>query len=153
MKEVKAQDLIQISRSCIEAFNVADWTKIKDLVAAEGKYYEPATNRVIEGLPDMLEVWKGWKTAFPDLVGEVTDVFATEDRSVLEVLWRGTHRGMLKTPFGEFAATNKPYTSRAAIVLEFEGDRININRHYFDLLSILNQLGIEAPSKAAPAGF
>jgi steroid delta-isomerase-like uncharacterized protein len=148
-----ATDLIKIGRNCIEAFNVADWEKMRTLVAAEGKYYEPATNRVIEGLPDMVEVWKGWKTAFPDLVGEVTNVFADEDFSLIEVLWKGTHSGTLTTPFGEFAATHKPYASRAAMVLEFEGDRININRHYFDLLSILNQLGIEAPAKAAPAGF
>lgn len=153
MKEVKAQDLIRISRSCIDAFNVADWDKMKTFVAPDGKYYEPATNRVIEGFTDMVEAWKGWKTAFPDLVGEVTNIFATEDHVFCEVTWKGTHTGTLITPFGEFAATQKPYTSRAAQMLEFEGDRININRHYFDLLSILNQLGIEAPAKAAPAGF
>ncbi|MEE9245774.1 MAG: hypothetical protein V3U63_06185 [Gemmatimonadota bacterium] len=41
----------------------------------------------------------------------------------------------------------------SAIVLDFEGDVINVNKHYFDLLSILQQLGIEVPGKAAPAGF
>ncbi len=142
-----------VSLNCIEAFNDADWEKMKTLVAAEGKYYEPATNRVIEDLPDMVEVWKGWKTAFPDLTGEVTNIFATEDHVLLELTWKGTHTGTLATSFGEFAATHKPYTSRAAMVLEFRDDRINVNRHYFDLLSILSQLGIEVPAKAAPAGF
>ncbi|UCG75923.1 MAG: ester cyclase [Gemmatimonadota bacterium] len=153
MAEVKGRDLTRISRDCVEAFNVADWDRMKGLVVEEGKYFEPATNRVVEGLPDMLETWKGWKTAFPDLVGEVTNVFAVEDFSVVEILWRGTHEGTLVTPFGEFTATHKPYTSRAAMVLEFKGDRINTNRHYFDLLSILSQLGIELPVGATPAGF
>lgn len=153
MENVKAQDLIKISRSCIDAFNVADWEKMKTFVAPEGKYYEPATNRVIEGFADMVEAWKGWKTAFPDLTGEVTNIFATEDHVFLELTWKGTHKGKLVTPFGEYEATYKPYTSRAAEMLEFEGDRIHVSRHYFDLLSILNQLGIEAPAKAAPAGF
>ena len=153
MEEVKGRDLVRIGRDCIEAFNVADWERMRTLVAEEGKYYEPATNRVIEGFPDMLEVWQGWKTAFPDLEAEVTNVFATDKYVLLEALWKGTHDGTLDTPFGEFPATHKPYTSRAAMVLEFEGDVINVNRHYFDLLSIFKQLGIELPAKAAPAGF
>ncbi len=153
MTEIKERDLIQIGRDCIDAFNLGDWEKMQTLVAPEGKYYEPATNLVVEGLPDMLEVWKGWKTAFPDLNGEVTNVFATDKYVLLETLWKGTHNGTLKTPVGEFRATHKPYTSRAAMVLEFEGDVINVNRHYFDLLSIFHQLGIELPAKAAPAGY
>lgn len=153
MAELKTRDLIRVSQDCIKAFNAADWEKMRTLVAPEGKYYEPATNRIIEGLPDMVELWKGWKTAFPDLKGEVTNVFATDKYVLLETMWKGTHKGTLETPFGEFPATHKPYTSRAAMVLEFEGDVIHVNRHYFDLLSIFNQLGVELPAKAAPAGF
>jgi len=153
MEEVKAQDLISIARNSIDAFNAADWEKMRTFWKPEAKYYEPATSRVIEGVDDMVELWKGWKTAFPDLTGEVTNIFATDDHVFLEVTWNGTHTGPLVTPFGEFAATYKPYTSRAAKMLEFDGELINVNRHYFDLLSILNQLGIEAPAKAAPAGF
>jgi steroid delta-isomerase-like uncharacterized protein len=153
MTELKGRDLSQIGRDCITAFNVADWDKMRTLVATEGRYYEPATNRVVEGLPEMVEVWKGWKTAFPDLTGEITNVVATDRYVLLETTWKGTHSGTLETPFGEFSATHKPYTLRAAMVLEFEGDVINVNRHYFDLLSIFNQLGIELPAKAAPAGY
>ena len=114
MEEVKAQDLISIARNSIDAFNAADWEKMRTFWKPEAKYYEPATSRVIEGVDDMVELWKGWKTAFPDLTGEVTNIFATDDHVFLEVTWNGTHTGPLVTPFGEFAATYKPYTSRAA---------------------------------------
>lgn len=153
MEEVRARDLMKIARGCIDAFNVADWEKMRTFVAPEGKYYEPATNRVIEGFDDMVEVFTAWKTAFSDLTGEITNIFATDENVFLEVTWKGTHDGPLSTPFGEFKATHKPYTSRAALMLEFEGDLVNVDRHYFDLLTIINQLGIELPSKAAPAGF
>jgi hypothetical protein len=38
----------------------------------------------------------------------------------------------------------------AVLVLRFEGDRIREGRHYFDLLSLLRQIGI-APQMGAPA--
>jgi hypothetical protein len=59
----------------------------------------------------------------------------------LEVLWKGKHTGTLITPFGEFAATFKPYKSRAAMVLEFEGKLIKAN---------LDRLGISRVASSFP---
>jgi predicted ester cyclase len=142
MEEVKALDLVRIGRECIAALNEDDWEKLRTFVAPDGKYYESGTHWVTEGLADMQEVWEGWKTAFPDLTGEVTNIFATDQLVNIEVLWKATHSGTLVTPVGEVTATFAPCTWRSVMVLEFDGKLINVNRHYLDLLSIFRQLGI-----------
>lgn len=146
-----ATDLINVAHDCIKAFNKADWDEMKKFVAPTAVYIEPATDQRIEGLVDMVEHLKVWKTAFPDLTGELTNVFAVDNVVFLEVLWKGKHTGKLITPFGEFDATFKPYKSRAAMVLEFDRKLIKANRHYFDLLSIFEQLGIHITEKVATA--
>jgi ketosteroid isomerase-like protein len=49
------------------------------------------------------------------------------------VLWSGG---------GTVPATGKQQTTRASWVLDFEGGKIKDSRHYFDMLSLLQQLGV-----------
>jgi predicted ester cyclase len=65
-----------------------------------------------------------------------------------EVLWEGTHTGLLKGPFGEIPATGKRGSVNAVQIFHFEGDKIRELRHYFDLMTVLNQIGVPALAKA-----
>jgi len=61
--------------------------------------------------------------------------------AALEVTWTGTHTGPLETAEGTIPASGKRQETPAAIVLTFEGDKIKENKQYFDLMTLLKQIG------------
>lgn len=52
------------------------------------------------------------------------------------------------------AASGQEFTFRGAVIAELEGDRIRHSREYYDVATILGQLGLldmgEAPAEATP---
>jgi predicted ester cyclase len=92
---------------------------------------------------------QAWKQAFPDVKGTVDHAFADGNTVVLEVTWTGTQTGPLQGPGGAIPATGRQQTTRTSWVLTFDGDRIKNSRHYFDMLSMLQQLAVlPAPAPA-----
>ncbi len=80
----------------------------------------------------------------------ILDSLEVGDRGVAEVEWTGTHGGPLEGPFGTIEATNKPGRMKAVIVATFKDGKIVDERHYFDLLTILSQIGVGANIGAMP---
>ena len=100
----------------------------------------------------MLEAAQGWKRAFPDGRGTVLEAYSDGPVAVLEILWEGTNTGPMETPTGdEMPATGKQARVKACQVFEVEEGRVKGTRHYFNLMSILAQLGVGAPGTAAVA--
>src|SRR5215210_8454933 len=136
------QDLIGAARSFVDAFNASDWERFKAALAPDSLYDEVGTSRRIEGVGDIIPCLQAWKEAMPDVKGSVTNALATGNTVILEVLWKGTHTGPLVGPKGTVPATVKQQTTRASWVLNFDGGKIKESRHYFDMLSMMQQLGI-----------
>ncbi len=132
-------DLKGHANSLLEAFNNADWDSFRNLVG-NATYHELGTQRSLSG-DELIDAMKGWRTAMPDVTGTVTNVFESGNQVVQEVTWTGTHTGPLATPEGEIPASGKSQTTPAAIVLEYEGDRLKEWRQYFDMLTFLRQIG------------
>ena len=147
-----AEDLIATARVDVEAFNDADWERMRSAWAADCVYEEPATKRRIEGADALLEVNRGWKAAFPDAHGTITNELASGDTVAQEVTWEGTQSGPLEMPEGELPPSNKRVEVKAAQVLRFEGDKIKEIRHYFDMLGMLEQVGAVQTGEVAKAG-
>lgn len=135
------QDLIRVARENIDAFNAADWQRFKAALTADGVYDEVGTQRRIQGPDQIVEAMRGWKEAFPDAKGTVTNAVASSNTVTLELTWEGTHTGPLAGPGGTIPASGKRQTTRAAIVLTFEGDKIKENHQYFDMMTLLQQIG------------
>jgi predicted ester cyclase len=76
--------------------------------------------------------------------------FESGDKVVAELEWEGTHSGPLDGPFGTIQATNKRGRVKAVIVATIKNGKIASTHHYFDLLTVLNQIGI-APMAGAAA--
>ena len=114
------------------------------MLASDSRYDELGTQRKIEGPDKIVELFKGWKTAFPDAAGTVTSAFASGSKAALEVTWKGTHTGPLETPEGTIPASGKRQETSAAVFLTFEGDKIKESRHYFDSMTLLEQIGAAA---------
>ena len=136
------QDLIRAARGVVDAFNTSDWERCKAALTPDSLYDEVGTSRRMGGVGDIISCLQAWKEAMPDNKGSVTNALATGNTVVLEVTWQGTHTGPLVGPKGTVAATGKQQTTRTSWVLNFDGGKIKESRHYFDMLSFMQQLGI-----------
>jgi steroid delta-isomerase-like uncharacterized protein len=138
-----ADAIVKIAREQIAAFNSGDWERLHAGLAADSRYDELGTGRTIEGPEQIVELFKGWKQAFPDAVGTVTSAVASGDMVALEVTWNGTHTGPLTTAAGTIPASGKRQETPAAVFFTFAGDKIKASRQYFDSLTLLKQIGAE----------
>ena len=136
------QDLIQVARGVVDAFNRSDWEGCKAALTSDSLYDEVATSRSVQGVSEIIPCWQAWKEAMPDVKGTVTNAVATGNTVVLEVTWQGTHTGPLQSPTGTIPATGRQQTTRASWVQNFDGGKIKESRHYFDMLSFMQQLGL-----------
>jgi steroid delta-isomerase-like uncharacterized protein len=133
--------IVNLARKQVDAFNTGDWEEMRAMLASDSRYDELGTQRKLEGPEKIVELFKGWKTAFPDAVGTVTSAIASGNNAALEVTWKGTHTGPLVTPEGTIPASGKRQETPAALFLTFEGDKIKESRHYFDSMTLLKQIG------------
>jgi steroid delta-isomerase-like uncharacterized protein len=144
LTEVQTADkMIQIAREQVDAFNSGDWERVRAGLASDSRLDELGTERKIDGAEKIVELFKGWKQAFPDAVGTVTSAVASGDKAALEVTWKGTHTGPLVTAEGTIPASGKRQETPAAFFFTFAGDKIKESRHYFDSLTLLKQIGAQ----------
>jgi steroid delta-isomerase-like uncharacterized protein len=137
------QALADAAKAPFLAFNERDWTKAKASMTPDFGYDEVATGRETTGADATIELWKGWAAAFPDSKGTIHNThLAGNNVVVLELSWKGTHKGPLQTPGGAIPATGKTIDVRACAVVEIGGDRARRQRHYFDMATLLRQIGV-----------
>jgi hypothetical protein len=75
--------------------------------------------------------------------------FASGDTAVFELVWKGVHTGPLQTPTGTLPASNKPIELPACQVVRIEGGKVKSASHYFDMLTMLTQIGATTAAAAA----
>jgi steroid delta-isomerase-like uncharacterized protein len=142
-------NVIEIAKASITAYNDKDWSKAKGTLAADAVYDEKGTHRRIQGAGDIIEACQGWAKAFPDSKATFVREFASEDTALIEVVWKGVHTGPLQTPSGTIPASNKPIEIPACQVVKVEGGKITSFSHYFDMLTMLTQIGAMNTAAAA----
>ena len=138
-----ADEMVKIAREQVGAFSTGDWERVRAGLAEDSHFDEIGTGRKVDGPEKIVELFKGWKQAFPDAAGTVTSAIASGDTAALEVTWKGTHTGPLTTADGMIPASGKRQETPAAIFFTFDGDKIKETRHYFDSLTLLKQIGAE----------
>ena len=142
-------NVIEVAKAAVTAYNKKDWNELGNLLAANAVYDEKATNRRLEGSGQIIEALQGWAQAFPDSKGTLIREFVSNDTAILELVWKGVHTGPLQTPTGAIPPSNKPIEVPACEVFRVEGGKVRSMSHYFDMLTLLNQIG--ATGTAAPA--
>ena len=133
-------DLKGHATAMIEAFNYGDLDKFMNL-AGDATYNELGTGRSLSG-DAYREAIGGWRTAFPDVVGTITNTIEMGNEVVQEITWTGTHNGPLATPDGEIPATGKSQSTPAVMISEYDGDHLKESRHYFDMMALMAQIGV-----------
>jgi steroid delta-isomerase-like uncharacterized protein len=141
LAEVLTTDaMIKVAREQVVAFNQGDWERMQAGFAAEARYEELGTQRTVDGPDKIVELFKGWKQAFPDAAGTVTSAIASGDKVALELTWTGTQTGPLVTAEGTIPASGKHQKTPAAFFLTFAGHKVKESHHYFDALTLLKQI-------------
>jgi steroid delta-isomerase-like uncharacterized protein len=143
---------VDVARETIDCFTAGDWARLRELHAPDCVEEELSTERTLHGFDEMLEAAQGWKRAFPDGRGTVTASYSDGAIAVLEIEWEGTNTGPMQGPDGgEMPATGRSAHVKACQVFEVHDGRVTATRHYFNLLTIMNQLGVGAPTAGATA--
>ena len=140
--KLSPSQLIAAAKAPILAYNEKNWGAVAASVTADFVYDEVATQRRVQGAEQVIAAWQGWATALPDSKATFNSAQASGDVVVLEVTWRGTHEGPLQTPKGAIPATGKRIEVRACFVCETAGEKVKVQRHYFDMGTMLQQLGV-----------
>jgi len=137
------QSLIDAGKAPVLAYGEKNWNEVRASVAPGVLYDEIATHRKTHGVDQLLTAWQGWAAAFPDSKATFQNAFVSGNTVVLEVTWRGTHKGPLQTPGGRFAATGKTIEVPACLITEIGDGKAKSMRHYFDMATLMQQLGVE----------
>jgi steroid delta-isomerase-like uncharacterized protein len=139
------QALVTAAKAPVDAYNDKDWARAESSMTKDFVYDEVPTGRKLNGSAATLEAWKGWAVAFPDSKGTINGVHVTDKGVVvLELTWRGSHRGPLQTPQGSIAPTNRPIEVRACMLVEIGEEKARSQRHYFDMATLFQQIGVKA---------
>lgn len=145
-----AVDAIALAKEAVDAFNKADWARTRNITTPDFVYVEFATGRHVEGFDAFVEVAKGWRSAFPDGKGAVTNALESGDTAVIEITWTGTQTGELLAPTGDkIPPTGKKMNVSAVQIVRTSGGKIAETKHYFDLMTMLTQLGVVPASSHA----
>jgi steroid delta-isomerase-like uncharacterized protein len=136
------QQLIDAGKAPTLAYNQKDWNAVRASITPDFIYDEVGTGRKVQGVDQTITLFKGWAEAIPDSKATVDNAVASGNTVLLELTWRGTHSGPLQTPKGSFAATGKKIEIRACAVVELVNGKAKVQRHYFDMATLLQQLGI-----------
>jgi steroid delta-isomerase-like uncharacterized protein len=136
------QQLIDAAKALLLAYNDKDWTAVRASLSPDAVYDEIATGRKAERPDQIISLWQGWAAAFPDSKAIFHKELASGNTVIFEVSWRGTHEGPLQTPDGAIPATGKSIDIRACMVAEMVNDKPGVQRHYFDMMTLLQQIGV-----------
>ena len=136
------QQLIAAAKAPTVAYNEKNWDAVKAAIAPDFIYDEVATSRRVQGLNQVIALWKGWAAALPDSKANFDNAYVSGDKVVLELTWRGTHEGPWETPKGPIPATGKPIEVRSCMVCEVADEKLKVARHYFDMATMLQQIGM-----------
>ena len=146
-----ADSAVDVASETIECFNAGDFDRLRSLLADDSYEEEHATQRRLEGADAQVEAGRGWKEAFPDGRGTVERAYVDGNTVTLELTWEGTQSGPMLTPDGkELPPSNRRGTVRACQVMEIEDGKIIATRHYFDLMTLLQQVGALEQAGATP---
>jgi len=102
------------------------------------RYEIVPTGEVYDGEEQVREYFRATRNAFPDQRNELIALHHADDGVIAEFLLKGTHQGELRG----IPPTGREFTCRCVALFLFEEDRLVCERVYFDVLTIMTQLGV-----------
>jgi steroid delta-isomerase-like uncharacterized protein len=126
-----------VQRYVEEGYNACNMAVIDQLFAADFVNHDPAQPAVrdLQGLKQLI---RGQRAAFPDVRTTIEDLVAEGDMVVKRFTVRGTHTG----DFNGIPPTGKRFTLKGIDILRFIDGKIQEIWIGYDMLGMLQQLGV-----------
>jgi steroid delta-isomerase-like uncharacterized protein len=147
---MSAQDNAQLARIPYDSFNTRRLEELEAVCASDVELINVATGERHRGPQGLRQFMQVWIDAFPDARIEVRRIVADETGCAVEFVGRGTHAGTWKTPAGDIRATNRVGELPCCDLLEIQNGKITSVHTYFDLNTLMRQLGLVAEGVRAP---
>ncbi|WP_187280793.1 ester cyclase [Microbispora sp. CSR-4] len=123
------------------AFNAHDIDALLSTVSPDAAILSP--EGLAEGREELGSYLEEFWAAFPDVHTVVLESFDTDDTTIDEVVFVGTHKGPYRGPGGKvIPPTGRPVNIRACYVCTVENGLIVSMRVYLDQMELLSQLGV-----------
>jgi steroid delta-isomerase-like uncharacterized protein len=122
------------------AWNSHTWEKASPFYADDCVMAD-LPSKISHGKREIEAYYKYLLAGYPDLNFEAKSCFSRDDRIATEWTMRGTHTGSTE----KFKATGKRFSVPGVSILEIRGDKITRETDYWDMYSLLRQLGIAPP--------
>ncbi len=107
------------------------------------KWEDIAVNRNIAGVGEGIEAWQTFTLAFLNIQAIVVNPFVHKSNVVSnESIVSGTHTGPMQILVTVIQAMGKAVKMRTCHIVEFGGDKVKSIREYFDMMTVLQQLGL-----------
>jgi len=140
-----ANDVERMFEDYLAAWSSHDVEKIASFFTDDCVYEDVAVGAVNRGKEELKAFASALFAGVPDLKFELKSVFVAGDRAGDEWIMTGTQTGALPG----IPATGKSFSIRGASIIELHEGKITRNADYWDLASLLRQLGL---MPGAPSG-
>ena len=127
-----------------ECWNHGKLDSVRDLVAENCRYHDPAFPSLTAGAENIKRHISACRSGFPDTNFTIDDTIAERNEVVLHWTVRGPH----KAPFLGMVATNRKATVSGTSIFRIEGGKIAEQWSDWNLMSLMEQLGISTAPKA-----
>jgi steroid delta-isomerase-like uncharacterized protein len=133
------------AQQLLDAWNTRDAERVVELLTDDHTYEDVTFAIVNHGPTETRRFFQGAYAAFPDLHFTLSGTAGDAECCAMEWTMTGTHNGDMPG----LPATGKPFTVRGVTILELAGDKICAVRDYWDLSTLLRQVGLMAQPATA----
>jgi steroid delta-isomerase-like uncharacterized protein len=127
-------DPTAVTQAWVAAWNSHDPNAVAALFTADALYEDVPTGAVSHGTAEIRAFAQFFFTAVPDLKVEPVNSDLKGGHGTIEWVFSGTDKGIYKT--------GKPFAVRGVTVLDVAGEKIARNVDYWDLATLMRQVGL-----------
>ena len=137
-------DNVTVARTFHQSWDDRDPDRGAAVIADDCEFYDVPRAELQLGPQGYKHDYERWRTAFPDGMVKITNIIAEGDWVVVEFTNSGTNTGPLKTAIGDFPPTNRKIEVSYCSVMQIKNGKVISGRDYYDVSTILRQLGLES---------
>ena len=157
--EAEMYEVIATGREFVEAeiragylaYNDRDWDKLTANATDDVEVVDVPNGITGRGKEAVLGFTQGWAAGFPDSTIEIVNLAVVGTTAVVEYKGTGTHTGALRTPAGDIPPTGRRVELSVCEVHTLRNGKTTRLRIYYDIASLMTQLGLMPSMETAGA--